>query len=511
MKKILQFVFHRLVIVGFLIAIQVATLLLMILKFNEYFVYFYAVCILISIAVILYILNSKSNPAYKIAWLIPILLFPVFGGLLYLIFGGNRLSKHELKKMKNLALNFQVINENKDSVIEKLEKEDRVAALQAKYIENYALCPIHANTSTEYLPLGEIKFKRMLEELKKAKHYIFMEYFIIEEGQMWSAILEVLIERVNAGVDVRVMYDDMGCILLLPSDYHKKLQSLGIKCCVFNPFVPVVSSRFNNRDHRKICVIDGHTGFTGGINIADEYINVVVKHGHWKDTAVLLKGEAVWNLTVMFLSMWSYTTNTSEDYFKYRPEVYQNCPVKTDGYVQPFCDSPLDGEAIGENVYINLINKAERYVYINTPYLIISNEMVTSLCTAAKCGIDVRIVTPHYADKWFVHSVTRAYYEVLVEAGVKIYEYSPGFVHAKSFVVDDKYGVVGTINLDYRSLYLHFECGAWLYKTKCLMDMKQDYLETLKECKEITLQECRDVQWYRKLGRGILRVLAPLM
>lgn len=511
MKKLLQLLFHRVVIIGVLILLQLMVLLVMILKFNEYFVYFYAVCIVISIGAVLYILNSKSNPAYKIAWIIPILIVPLFGGLLYLVFGGNHLSSREVKKMEKLGESYKVVLDTQTDALQKLEAEDRIAAVQSRYITDYAWSPIYQNTSTEYLKTGEEKFERILEELKKAEHYIFLEYFIIEEGKMWNTILDVLVEKVKQGVDVRVIYDDMGCIMLLPGDYPATLRKLGIKCHVFNPFIPVLSSRFNNRDHRKICVIDGHTGFTGGINLADEYINAVEKHGHWKDTAVMLKGEAVWNLTVMFLSMWDYIANETEDYEQYRPTVYQKEPVESDGYVQPYCDSPLDGETVGETVYMNLISKAENYVYINTPYLIISNEMVTALCTAAKCGVDVRIVTPHLGDKWFVHSVTRAYYEVLVEAGVKIYEYTPGFVHAKTFLVDDKYGVVGTINLDYRSLYLHFECGNWMYKTKCLQDMKEDYLTTLKVCQPITLEACQKVAWYRKIGRGILRVFAPLM
>ena len=247
------------------------------------------------------------------------------------------------------------------------------------------------------------------------------------------------------------------------------------------------------------------------MNLADEYINEKEVHGHWKDVAILLKGDAVWNLTLMFLALWDDLIGEMEDFTPYRPDVYQLEPIPSDGYVQPYTDSPLDGEPVGETVYINLIYKAREYVYINTPYLIISNEMVTALCTAAKSGVDVRIVTPHIADKWYVHAVTRANYPVLVEAGVKIYEYTPGFIHAKTFVVDDCYGVVGTINLDYRSLYLHFECAVWLYRCSCLAAIKEDYLKTLEKCQPITLEECRNTKWYRKLGRSILRVFAPLM
>ena len=328
---------------------------------------------------------------------------------------------------------------------------------------------------------------------------------------MWDTILEILKEKVKQGVEVRVIYDDMGCIMTLPYRYDRKLEALGIQCCVFNPFIPVLTSRLNNRDHRKICVIDGHTGFTGGINLADEYINAYEKHGHWKDTAVLLRGEAVWNLTVMFLSMWDYIHGINEDFAPYKPSVHLTEQVESDGYVQPYSDNPLDGESVGETVYLNLINRAKRYVYINTPYLILDNEMATALRMAAKSGVDVRIVTPHIPDKWYVHAVTRAYYQMLLESGVRIYEYTPGFVHAKTFVVDDEYATVGTVNLDYRSLYLHFECGVLLYRSSSVAAVKEDYLKTLEVCQDVTLEECRRVPLIRQLGRAVLRVFAPLM
>lgn len=511
MKKLLQLLFHRMVICALLMVVQAAVLVVMILEFQKYFGYFYIFCIFLSVCAVLYIINNRSNPAYKIAWLIPILTLPVFGGLLYLIFGGNHLSRREKKKMAHVAQRFQGAADEIPNAMRELEEDNPEAANQARYIENYANSSPYCNTSAEYLPSGEDKFARMLEELQKAKHYIFLEYFIIERGVMWDSILAILRQKVQEGVDVRVMYDDLGSIMTLPSKYNRELEKMGIKCQVFNLFVPVLSLRFNNRDHRKICVIDGHTGFTGGINLADEYINKKVIHGHWKDTAIMLKGDAVWSLTLMFLSLWDDLTGTQEDFARYRPDVYHPQLVPSDGYVQPYTDSPLDGEPVGETVYINLIYKARRYVYINTPYLILSNEMVTALCTAAKSGVDVRIVTPFVPDKWYVHAVTRANYPALVEAGVRIYEYTPGFIHAKTFVVDDQYGVVGTINLDYRSLYLHFECAVWMYQCSCIANMKADYLKTLEECHLVTLEECRAVKWYVRLGRSILSVFAPIM
>ena len=509
MKKILRFITQRVVITALLIVLQALLLFGFIWKLDNYFVYFYASSVLLSLLITLGIINSKSNPAYKIAWLIPILLFPVFGGLIYLLFGSDRTGRYLRKKLQGIGTEMDnVIGEaHRRSGAEQLPPD---AANQSRYISHCAYCPPYQNTTTEYLPLGEVKFERMVEELKKAKHYIFLEYFIIQEGKMWNTILDILRQKAAEGVDVRVIYDDMGCIMILPTGYDRTLEQMGIKCRIFNPFVPILSSRFNTRDHRKICVIDGNVGFTGGINLADEYINAYEKHGHWKDTSILLKGEAVFNLTVMFLSMWDYLDGTTgkTDYSRYYPTVWDE---NAKGYVQPFADNPLDDEAVGETVYLNLINKAKRYVYITTPYLILSSEMLTALTSAAKCGVDVRIITPHIPDKWYVHAVSRSHYQPLIEAGVKIYEYTPGFIHAKTFVVDDDYAVVGTINLDYRSLYLHFECAVWMYQTPSVAQVRDDFFKTQQISQEITLEECRSLSFPRRLGRSVLRVFAPLM
>ncbi len=509
MKKILRFITQRVVITALLIVLQALLLFGFIWKLDNYFVYFYAGSVLLSLLITLGIINSKSNPAYKIAWLIPILLFPVFGGLVYLLFGSDRTGRYLRKKLQGIGTEMDnVIGEaHRRSGAEQLPPD---AANQSRYISHCAYCPPYQNTTTEYLPLGEVKFERMVEELKKAKHYIFLEYFIIQEGKMWNTILDILRQKAAEGVDVRVIYDDMGCIMILPTGYDRTLEQMGIKCRIFNPFVPILSSRFNTRDHRKICVIDGNVGFTGGINLADEYINAYEKHGHWKDTSILLKGEAVFNLTVMFLSMWDYLDGTTgkTDYSRYYPTVWDE---NAKGYVQPFADNPLDDEAVGETVYLNLINKAKRYVYITTPYLILSSEMLTALTSAAKCGVDVRIITPHIPDKWYVHAVSRSHYQTLIEAGVKIYEYTPGFIHAKTFVVDDDYAVVGTINLDYRSLYLHFECAVWMYQTPSVAQVRDDFFKTQRISQEITLEECRSLSFPRRLGRSVLRVFAPLM
>lgn len=297
--------------------------------------------------------------------------------------------------------------------------------------------------------------------------------------------------------------------MTLPNHYDRKLEKEGIKTAVFNKFVPNLKSKFNNRDHRKIAIIDGSIAFTGGINLADEYINEKVRFGYWKDNGIMLEGEAVWNFTVMFLSMWDFIKESNEDYEKYRPKLLYE--TSSDGYVIPYSDSPWDNEAVGETIYLNLIGKANRYLYITTPYLVIDNEMITALCMAAKRGVDVRIITPGIPDKKLVSEVTKAYYDQLLESGVKIYEYTKGFIHAKTFIVDDEYATIGTVNLDYRSLYLHFECGVWLYDCSVIYTIKKDFTWTLKECREIKLKNLGKLTWFNSLKRQILKAFAPLM
>ena len=509
MKKMVSVLFHRAILVAFSMLLQLALLMVVIVRFGNYFVYFYWASVALSLAVVFWIVGAKSDPAYKIAWIIPILVFPFFGGLVYLLFGGNRLSRRTRKKMEGM----------KRRMSQTLHKDFKGGTLvhlgadtvnQVCYLERMALCPVYGNTETEYFQLGDLCFPRMLEELSRATQYIFLEYFIIAEGKMWSAILQILAEKAAAGVDVRVIYDDVGCIFTLPRDYDRKLEEMGIKCCVFNRFIPILSTRLNNRSHRKLCVIDGHVGFTGGINLADEYINEKERYGHWKDSAILLRGEAVWSMAVMFLTMWEYARGVREDYEKFRPAaVIQG--TEADGFVQPYTDNPLDDEPVSETVYLNLINKAERYVYIMTPYLIIEDTMKTALCNAAKSGVDVRIMTPGIPDKATVFELTRAHYEPLLEAGIKIYEYTPGFLHAKNFAVDDRYATVGSINLDYRSLFLHFENGVWLCCCKAVTDIKADFLSAMQSCRQITLSYCMQLPLYRRILRSVLRVFAPLL
>lgn len=511
MIKLLKLLFSRMVIVGILIFFQVATLVLLIWNLSNQFAYVYGIFVLLSLLIVVWMFSKDDNPSVKLPWVVVIMLFPIFGGLFYIFFGSSKISKRFRVDMDKLLLKTYDELPSNPTIFEEIQQLDKRIASQNKYIQKTTHMPVYKHTSSEYLALGEIKLKRLTEELEKAQHFIFLHYFIIQEGVMWNTILDILERKAKQGLDVRVMYDDVGCLQTLPSNYNQKLEQKGIKCVVFNPFRPTINVALQNRDHRKIAVIDGHTGFTGGINLADEYINAYKKHGHWKDCAVLLKGEAVWNLTLLFLETWNFYRPIDDNYACFKPHFYHTEPFESDGYIQPYGDTPLDNEYVGESVYINLINQATDYLYINTPYFIVDNELVTALTLAAKRGVDVRITTPHIPDKWYVHLITQSYYPVLIEAGIKVYEYTPGFIHSKTFVADDEVATIGTINLDYRSLYHHYECGAWMYKTRAVLELKNDFLSTLEVCTLIHLENCGSLNWFKRCTRSLLKIFAPLM
>lgn len=508
--KYLKLIFNRIFIFGMMILVQIGYMLVFIYNFGKYSQMMNIICMIISIIVVLFIVYKEENPAYKIAWIIPILSFPIFGGLLYLFLGNKKPTRKLRAKLEKEYNRQKHLTYQDQNIIKEIESQDIRVAGQVKYLSNYMNFPVYKNTEVTYYKSGEENFEDLIRELKSAKHYIFMEYFIINQGEMWDTILEILEEKAKEGLDVRLIYDDMGCVSLLPYKYDKILEFRGIKCLRFNPFIPIISITMNNRDHRKITVIDGHTGFTGGINLADEYINKKERFGYWKDTGIMLRGEGVWSLTNMFLHMWNSFKYTDEDYSNYKPHIHLNKSLLDNGYVQPYGDSPLDNEIVGENVYLNIINNAKKYIYIFTPYLIIDNEMMTALCLASKRGIDVKIVTPGIPDKKTVFKLTRSYYHQLINNGVEIYEYTPGFIHAKVVVCDDEVATVGTINFDYRSLYLHFECGVFLYKVKCIEDIKKDAIETISKSYKIKKDFFKDSR-IDILFKAILRLFAPLM
>lgn len=485
--------------------LQMAAIILPFMFFRRTFAFFNTICECVSLVVVLYILRSDANPSYKIPWIIFNILLPIMGGLMFVAFGRVRFSRDERRRYAQISKTFDEAVSRQNRLAE-LEKYEPALARQSRYIFNATKSPVYRDTDVTYFPIGEKMFEQMLIELEGAREFIFMEYFIIHPGIMWRAICEILERKASEGVDVRVIYDDIGSMTSVPDDFIASLKRRGIQALVFNKFTNIFSARFNNRDHRKICVIDGNTAFTGGINIADEYINKKQRFGHWKDTAIMLKGAAVWSFTCMFLSFWDYEARVNEDFSRFSPTE----TARGAGFVQPFADTPYDAELTGETVYRNLLAGAHDYVYIATPYLIIDNEMLTALSIAAKSGADVRIVTPGIPDKKIAYTLTRSFYGVLMRAGVRIYEYAPGFMHAKQFVSDDRCAVVGTINLDYRSLCHHHECAVWLLDARCVGDIKEDMLKTFALSREVTFDDLKKGFLGRGLIIAILRLLAPL-
>jgi cardiolipin synthase len=511
MKKKWDWVaFRRMTFIILILLSQIGFLIALIIGSSMSFQYISWGLNVLSIIVSIYVLNKTEKAAYKLTWIFLIMTFPIFGGILYIIFyfqsNPRKLKRYINRTIRQTRPFFSLAGNSLPALAASLPEH----FTQAHYLQEYAGFPIYTRTRTEYFPSGELFFSRLLEELEKAERYIFMEFFILREGVMLDPLLAIMERKAGAGVDVRIIYDDLGCFLSLPPDFPQRLERRGIKCLVFNPFRPIFSSLQNNRDHRKIVSIDGKTAFTGGINLADEYINAVERFGHWKDAALLIAGEAAWSLTLIFLQMWNLRRKDPDDYKTFYPWQGSPCPVESDGFVQPYADSPIDDENVGEHVYIQIINRARKYVYINTPYLVVDDNLISALTLAAKSGVDVRIITPHRWDKWMVAICSRSYYRQLVAAGVKVYEYSSGFNHSKTFVSDDRVATVGTTNLDFRSLYLHFECGVLLYNSRAVRAVKEDFLRTIPLSHEISLEECaRNV--FQKIIPDVLRVFAPLM
>ena len=496
---------QRMFLIAAGIALQFAIYVVLLVLFSQYFVYFYWICVLVSLVMALFISTWKSKLAYKIAWIIPILLVPLIGGVMFIILGGAR-DPHYHREETRRTLKRQLPSRLSTTDLMRYGPD---AMQQAWYLGHAALCPAYTNTETAYFSSGASFFPNFLEELEQAKDYIFLEYFIIDEGLMWGRILEVLARKAADGVDVRVMYDGTCEFSTLPRDYPKRLEALGIRCKVFAPVTPFVSTHYNYRDHRKILVIDGRVGFTGGVNLADEYINHVEKYGRWKDAAVMLEGEGVRSMTALFLQMWSVLQEPEFEQFL-RPEVPA---ARAEGFVVPYGDCPLDGERVGEMVYIDLLNRARKYVHIITPYLILDGELETALRFAAERGVDVHLILPGVPDKQFAYALAKTHYKALLSSGVKISEWTPGFTHAKLMVMDGVEAVVGTINLDYRSLYHHFENAVWMRRVGSIRDMETDFQNTLARCRtvEATLQSVWQGKKLLRLMGLLLKVIAPLM
>ena len=506
-KKFFKMVFSRAGIFVILILIQMLVFLGIPYYLKEYATFIYSVMSLMEIIVLVYIINTEGNPAFKLSWILCVMAVPVVGTIFYIYVH----LQLETRFVQNRLAALRMETEPYDQKITDALWEGKSANAQLSYYLSHQLgFPTYRNTEAEYFPVGEAKFASMIKELEKAEKFIFMEYFIVEEGIMWNTILEILKRKAAEGVEVRFMYDGMCAFDLLPYSYPKKLQKYGINCKMSNKIRPFVSTIQNNRDHRKICVIDGQVGYVGGVNLADEYINEKERFGHWKDTAVLLRGDAVQSLTMIFLQMWDVDMRGVEPYGKYLTKKADTLNEKL-GYVIPYADSPFDHENVGEEVYFHILNHAKKYVHIMTPYLILDNEMLTTLIRAAKSGIEVIIIMPHIPDKWYAFAVAKTYYKELIEGGVQIYEYTPGFVHAKIFVSDDDTATVGSINLDFRSLYLHFENGVFIYDNPEVQKVEEDFQNTLAKCHKVTVTEVRNRGILMKTAGQVLRLVAPLM
>ena len=507
-KKLAKLIFNRIFYVAVAMLVQLGWILMMVLRLAAYSRYIDIGLRLIGIVLVLWILNKEINPSYKLAWTMLILILPILGVVLYFVFGRSRIAAIMQQHFEQRIEESREYLRDRPQTRQKLEALDPSASNQSRYISDVSRFPVHENTTAEYFQVGDDMFPVLVRELKQAKKYIFIEYFIINDGVMWQTILNILEKKAAEGVDVRLIYDGFGCLTTLPHKYYEELQKKGIKCQVFNPFRPILNIIQNNRDHRKFCIIDGYVGFTGGVNLADEYINAEQRFGYWKDAALRVEGDAAWNFTVMFLNFWNAFRPFEQDYSAFRPQLAV-LPA-SDGVVQPYADSPLDEEPMAETVYLNILAQAQRYVYIYTPYLAVGEEMLDALKNAAKRGVDIRLVLPGIPDKKLVFRLSRSYYLPLLRAGVRIYEYTPGFLHAKCWVSDDVTAVVGSINMDYRSLFLHFECGVLLQKNSQVAVLRDDVRATLPQCREIQVTECRTSLPGTVLD-SVLRLLSPLM
>lgn len=509
MKKWFDLVFHRVVIAALLLSVQLYLLVLFLVRFNRYFSTFYISSMLLGVGVALVIINSRHNSATKTGWIFFMMLLPIVGAILYLIFGQSRLTKKQSHRLESISVSYKEAMKSEPDIFEDFSVKYPSWLPLMYYLNRRANSPLYYLDNATYYPVGDEFFVGLLDRLKQATSFIFMQYFIIEEGEMWQQIEAVLIEKASKGVDVRLLYDDFGCLFTLPKNFAVRLRRHGIQCFPFNPLVPVLSIQHNHRDHRKITVIDGNVGFIGGINLADEYINVKVKHGHWKDSAVCIEGNAVHSLTMIFLSSWAFVTKRKvEKISEFLPYTNDN---SKDYFTMMFSDSPLDHEAVGETVFLSIIHNAKRYVYITTPYLIVTDELINACAVAAKSGVEVKIFMPGIADKKTVFLISRSHYQPLLEAGVSIFEYSLGFLHAKSLVCDDDIALVGTINLDYRSLYHHFECSGVMIGHPIIERMKEDLANLENQSRLVTLKDIQAASYTTKMMQGLLRVFAPLL
>lgn len=508
-KGLLSMLFSRTGVIILLLLLQIALVVLWIVSLRDYMPHYMVVMGALDAIMALVVINSPMDSTAKITWIVIISVLPIFGALFYLYCQMDTGHRKLKRKAEEITEKEKELIAQDPDVLRQVQEESPETAGIAHYIQRTGCYPIYSNTDVRYFALGEDMLETMLWELDKAEDFIFLEYFIINEGIMWGKILEILARKAREGVDVRVIYDGTCEITKLPSDYPRRLEKLGIQCRVFSPLRPFISTHYNYRDHRKIMVIDGKTAFTGGVNLADEYINEIDRFGKWKDTALMLKGEAVKSFTLMFLSAWNLT-GEAESYLKYL-SVPAEVPKNAMGYVLPYGDNPLDRDKVGEFVYMDILNHATRFVHIMTPYLILDDELTAALQLAASRGVDVKLILPGIPDKAIPYALAKGHYMSLLRAGVKIYEFTPGFVHAKVFVSDDVRAVVGTINLDYRSLYHHFENGCWIYDPAIAVSIRKDFQSMFAKSREVTEEYSVGKSSVMNIVQMILRLFAELM
>lgn len=497
----------RIIISAFLLLIQLIFLFTSLYNIAWHSTGLYVLSMFLGIITVIVIINRRSNPDHKIAWIVFILLFPVFGITVFLLWGGGRIIPIIKKRMRICEARYLRYLKDDYSIREKLKYYDLIHSRQGDYLTGESGYPLYDNTSTEYLSPGEKFFPRLLQELEAAEKYIYIEFFILAEGYMWDRIHEILVRKADEGVEVKIIFDDFGSLKRQSKSFASRLEAEGIEVTSFNPINPIMNIFMNNRNHRKIIVIDGKTAITGGINIGDEYINKIERFGYWLDCAVILKGNAVTSFLAMFCCMWEFSTHKRIPIKRHIVE----SDVMDDGFVIPYCDDPLTEKNPAEGLYMQILNTAQRYVYIMTPYLIIDNNMKSALKMAAKSGVSIKIITPCVPDKKYVHHVTQYNYLELLEAGIKIYEYTPGFIHSKVFISDDKVATVGTVNMDYRSFVFHFECGVWICDNSTVLDIRDDFNSILQSCREIKLEKWKKRPLSLRIKQAILHIFAPFM
>lgn len=485
MSKLFKLILNRFSIAVFLIILQICLLFLLLNEASEYYGYVRFIFILVSTIYAIKMLKRDIPFAFKLPVLLLIFAFPILGIFLYYFSFENKLRKKFIKNIKKQTFTLESLYIENSTINNQLKSECKNIYQQSQYIANNSFLPVYKNNYNKYYPSGEEFFKDLLEDLKNAKSFIFLEFFIIGKGILWNSILEILKQKAKNGVEIRVIFDDIGSLKTLPYNYNKILEKHGIKCVVFNPIIPILSLFHNNRDHKKIAIIDGQISYTGGVNIADEYVNLKKRFGFWKDTGIKIVGDATKNLTSIFLESWHYTRDSDEDC-----SIYLNVPpIITEfssGYIQPYVGDPMSETNVAHGVYLNIINSATDYLYITTPYFSIDLEIQSALIAASKRGVNIKIIVPHIPDKKYVFRVTQSFYKPLLKQGIKFYEYTPGFIHSKTILSDDKLATVGTINFDYRSFYHNYECGVWLYNTETIANIKNDFLKTLLDSTEVT-------------------------